>query len=876
MTERGWSSGAPLGGGHDMPTGTHVGNYRLVERVAAGGMGVVYRAERADDQYRKQVAVKVLRPERFLAGAIQREESLRRFRAERQILAELEHPGIARLLDGGTTADGIPYLVMEFVEGQPIDDHCDARRLGTSARLELFAHVCDAVAYAHAHLVVHRDLKPGNILVTPSGTPRLLDFGIAKLIEEPGPDQTRTIGQPMTPEYASPEQWRQGRITTATDVYSAGVVLYELLTGHRPHRVGGRPVEDAARVVREDEPERPSAMVMRVEEGPATDAGEPSTLTPEGVSRTREGSPERLRRRLAGDVDMIVLKALRKEPERRYGSMQALAEDIRRHLRGLPVSARPDTLRYRAVKFLRRHAGGVAIVAGVMLLLASAGAVVGWSALRTRQAERRFSGFLGDLLTQADPYRSLGGAAPATEPWTPHILKEAARRLEELRDEPEIYGRLLHTLGEVESNMGLHELAQPHLEEAVALRRRERGPDDRQTLESALALALVLAERGELGPAERMLSEVRDALAATAGPTDAATLRAAGELAGVLRKMRRYTEAEQLFQDTLEASRRVLGPEHPSTLTTMSGLASLYSELGPPWEQARSLHQQALDGQLRIRGPEHPETLISMNNLALLYARLGEHAESQAMYEQTLQIMRRVVGLEHPGTLSVMNNLAISHQQQGMFALAKPLLEEALRLRRARSGPEHRSTLGVTNSLAINHARQGRPEEAEAIFGPLLETSRRALGEEDPFTLTVASNRAETLKDLGRSDEALALQRLACDGFRRARGADHPDTLRVMHRLGALLLTRHELEESEQVLAAVLELRRHKLGPANAETRASRDALFDLYLERGRPDDAEMLLRQDLCSFESAFGPDDARTIELRWRLRDLCAVGGR
>lgn len=354
------------------PNGRRIGAYEIVREIGHGGMGSVYLAERADESYRKQVAFKLLRSE--LANP----ELLRRFQQEREILAGLDHPHIARLLDAGATPDGGPYFVMEYVEGKPIDQHCDEHKLSVTERLKLFAQVCSAVQYAHQNLIVHRDLKPSNILVTESSTVKLLDFGIAKLLRPEREEaayltRTRTGIHLMTPEYASPEQIKGGAITTATDVYSLGVVLYQLLTGHRPYRIKSRLLHEVARIICEEEPTRPSTVISLVEE----DAGEDklsTPITPEQVSLVREGKPGRLKKRLMGDLDIIVLMALRKEPQRRYSSVEQFNQDLERHLAGLPIAARRGAFPYRIGKFIQRNRTAMAsltivLVAAISYLL---------------------------------------------------------------------------------------------------------------------------------------------------------------------------------------------------------------------------------------------------------------------------------------------------------------------------------------------------------------------------------------------------------------------------------------------------------------------------------------------------------------------------
>jgi serine/threonine protein kinase len=460
-----------------------VGPYEIVEQIGAGGMGEVYRAIRADDQYRKEVAIKLVRT------GLDTNFVIERFRNERQLLAGLDHPNIARLLDGGTTEDGLPYFAMELIEGQPVHQYCDDRRLATAERLKIFLQVCSAVQYAHQRLIVHRDLKPGNILVTADGTPKLLDFGIAKIIGPVGDpesaEKTSTLFRLLTPAYASPEQVKGEPVTTTSDVYSLGVLLYESLTGHRPYRAHSEAAHDMARLICEFEPERPSTIIRRTEErGPTEDGPGP---TPETVSRLREGTPEKLCRRLRGDLDNIVLTALRKEPQRRYASVEQLAGDIRRHLAHLPVSATRDTLRYRTTKFIARHKSGVA-AAAVMLALVAAGSVATlYEAHRARQnalrAERRFNDvrkLAGSLLFEVhDAIKNLPGSTPARKlivdralEYLDNLSKESAGDLSLQRELAEAYERVGTVQGQyLQNSLGDTKGALASYQKAFAIRK---------------------------------------------------------------------------------------------------------------------------------------------------------------------------------------------------------------------------------------------------------------------------------------------------------------------------------------------------------------------------------------------------------------------
>jgi serine/threonine protein kinase len=371
-------------------TGLRLGAYEVTREIGRGGMGTVYLAARADEEFRKRVAIKLV------TAGFDHESIIQRFRNERQILAGLDHPNIARLLDGGTTESGAPYFVMEYIEGQTIRDYCDSHRLSTIERLKLFRTVCSAVHFAHQNLIVHRDIKPANILVTADGTPKLLDFGVAKLLSPiaQATDITEVTSRMMTPEYASPEQARGETITTASDVYSLGVLLYELLTGHRPYRVDSRSLIEIIEAICEQEPAKPSTVIGRTETSPGAGRTE-VTLTPEAVSDARDSEPHRLRRELEGDLDNIVLKAMRKEPQRRYASVEQFSEDIKRYFKGLPVIARRDTLSYRTSKFIARHKAGVAAAALLIIALLGGAVTTLWQAHVARQerdkAERRFN-----------------------------------------------------------------------------------------------------------------------------------------------------------------------------------------------------------------------------------------------------------------------------------------------------------------------------------------------------------------------------------------------------------------------------------------------------------------------------------------------------
>ncbi|HEX4595105.1 MAG TPA: protein kinase, partial [Bryobacteraceae bacterium] len=595
--------------------GARIGPYLVVEEIGHGGMGTVYRAVRADDQYRKQVAIKVVR------GGLGDEFRLHRFKAERQILANLDHANIARLLDGGTTEEGLPYVVMEFIEGRPIDEYCDQGKLPVGERLKLFRTVCSAVAYAHQRLVIHRDIKPANILVTKDGEPKLLDFGIAKILDpdEAGVDQTVTVMRLMTPEYASPEQVRGETITTASDVYSLGVVLYGLLTGRRPYGRASRLVRDMVQAVIETEPEKPSASVTRAE-----------TVTAQEVSETRDEIPEKLQRRLRGDLDNIVLKALRKEPERRYASVEQFSEDIRRHLEGLPVIARPDTFFYRSSKFVKRHKAGVAAAVIVFVTLVAGLAITAHETFIARteraKAEARFNDvrkLANSLLFDVhDAIQTLPGATPARKlivdralQYLDALAKEAKGDLSLQRE----LGAAYEKVGDVQGGFRASNLGD--VAGSIASYRKSL----------AIRQAVVTADPDNIAAARELITshgKLSDALMGV------------GDSAGSLDQLRQLLP----IADKLSAA-------GPKNLADRRNLALAYLDYG--WKRADAANWQngvedcrKAAAMLESLAAAEPGNKRTQRVLALAYERIGDilstfgqqHTDSLTMHQKALAI----------------------------------------------------------------------------------------------------------------------------------------------------------------------------------------------------------------------------------------------
>lgn len=860
--------------------GRRVGHYRVEAKLGEGGMSTVYLALRADDAYQQKVALKVL------GYGADRSDLSARFRAERQILASLDHPGIARLLDGGTTDDGRPYLVMEYIEGEPLDRYCDRHRLGVDARIDLFRQVCVAVQYAHQNLVVHRDIKPSNILVSAEGVPRLLDFGIAKLLEGaelPGPIEATTTGQRlMTPQYASPEQVEGGAITTATDVYSLGVLLYVLLTGHLPYGVPGTGPDALQRAAVEQDPERPSTAVGRPTRERNAQPSERTTgegPNPEALSGARGLRPQQLRRKLRGDLDNIVLMALRKEPSRRYASVVLLSDDLRRYRSHLPVAAQPDTLRYRARKFVGRHKAGVGAAAAGLAMIVGLAATMTVQAVRLahqrdeirteRDKALEVRGFLEEVFAGSDPGEARGATVTARE----LLDKGAARVMSKLRDQPETQAALALAIGKVYVSLGLNDRALPLLQQSLAERQRRYGDSHLDVADSLLALSVLDQNRGDFAAAEasqrralaiqrRQLGDedrrvgdtltdlsvtllalarypeaeavVREALAIhrnASGGEDAVAYDL-NNLGSVLRRSGRLADAEAVYREALAAARAVFGPAHPQLTRTINNLAVVLKDQGD-LAGAEPLLREALAMSRRLYGEEHPDVALQLSNLASLLGARGDDKEWIALARQALEMRRKLFGPDHEQVATSLGNLGEALEQKGDLAEARALHEEALRIQRKVFGDTHpRCAVALTNLAELSLA-EGDLARAEVLAREGLEVRRKALRPDHPdlgtSMVTLGAIRSAALP--GEEAEGLLRQGLAI--LTKALPAGHWRIAEAQSRLGAGLAARRKAVEAEPLLVEGYEGLLRGRGAQSVRTAAALGRLVAFYEGQG-------------------------------------------
>jgi serine/threonine-protein kinase len=820
---------------------TRVGPYRIVGEAGHGGMGTVYLAER-DEPYHQRVALKLVR------GGLSLDDHLvRRFVEERQILASLEHPRIARLLDGGITHEGLPWFALEYVEGLPIDRYVELHRLPLEARLELFLAVCDAVQYAHQNLVVHRDLKPGNILVTADGQVKLLDFGIAKLVAGGQHAETRTGLRLMTPDYASPEQVRGESVTVASDVYSLGVLLYELLTSRRLYRLSDpTSLREVELAVLEQEPERPSA---RVEDA-------------------------RLRRRIRGDLDTIVLTALRKEPARRYSSAEQLAADLGRHLKGRPVSARPDRWSYRAGKFVRRHRLGVLAAATVLLAVVGGLAATQWKAREaTKEAARaeRVTEFLVSLFREADPEQARGREVTARE-----LLQRGERRLDSvLVGEPDLRARLLGVLGVIHTQLGLYGRADSLLARAVSLTRETRGEDSPELAERLSDWAEALSREAKFAAAD---SAAREALAIRRrrfGPNDSSVAANLQSLGGIARGRGLTDSAVAFHRQALAIDRRLYGDGHLVVAEVLNDLGVALDELGD-LPAAESAAAAALAIKRRWLDPDHPSVITSLHNLGLVREDQGDHQESERLKREVVERFRRLYPDGHPDLAVALKMLGSRLRHRQRYEEAESLFIQARAMQQALLGPAHPAVFFTLNALAVLRYQKGDLGAAERDMRAVFEHLRQTLGEDNPNTLQVLTNVGAILRDEGNYRGAEPLLRRALASRRRVLGDDHPDVAQSWGVLGELLYLEGDLVGAERAYRQALAINRNGLPPGHDIMAWRLHGLGQVLTAAGRASEAEPLLREALAIRTKKLEPGDRLTAKTRLKLGECLVQLGR
>jgi non-specific serine/threonine protein kinase/serine/threonine-protein kinase len=773
-----------------------IGPYVLLRKLGEGGMGQVWLAEQKLPLQRL-VALKLVRSGLFEKDVVQR------FLAERQSLAIMNHRAIAKVFDAGTTPEGQPYFVMEYVPGLPITQYCNQKRLNIRARLQLFIKVCEGVQHAHQKAIIHRDLKPANILVVDVDghpEPRIIDFGIAKSIAPLSAEETmltQTVGLLGTPGYMSPEQADPslGDVDTRSDVYSLGAILYALLTDASPfdfEKWRKRPLVEMLRHLREDDPPSPSTVVTK----PATR---------DALADARATQPGQLVRELRGDLDWITMKALDRERSRRYGTASELAADIERHLENQPVLARPASVGYRLRKYVARNRAAVAGVAGLILLLAGFGVTQAVQLRRiTRERDRadRVAGFMTDMFKVSDPSEARGNTITARE-----ILDRSSAQIDRsLAKDAELRARMMNVMGSVYQNLGLHSKSESLLEHALEIQRRTLGEKDPATLSSMNLLARAMALQGRYPEAETLARRTVDLSRDALGPRNAQTLKVTNTLVFILISQARLDEAETLARQNLETARAVLGLDDVDMARYIATLSIIETDR-THFTEAEDLLRQALDIQTRAAGVEHPDSLRLMNNLAVIASESGNPAKAEPIQRNLVEIERRILGPEHPETLGATSNLANYISDQERYAESVPLYQQTLAVQTRLFGPTHPDTLRTMDNLANALSLLGRRAEAEKLLREILKIRLQKFGAQTPESANTAYNLACLLALDNRRDEAFTYLRQSLDfglPVRTGLAIEKDPDLKSLHhdpRFQAIVALGKQRAHAEQVSA---------------------------------------------------------------------------
>ena len=875
-----------LTSGHPLPQ--TLGRYRVLRLIGEGGMGSVYQAEQ--DHPRRIVALKVIKP------GLANKEVLRRFELESHALGRLQHPGIAQIHEAGTAetdAGTQPYFAMEFIVGKPLTRYAADHQLGTRRRLELVARICDAVQHAHERGLIHRDLKPGNILVDPSGQPKILDFGVARLTDSDAHATRQTdVGQLVgTLAYMSPEQVLADplELDTRSDVYALGVIFYELLAGRLPYTIGAR-LHEAVQVIREEDPARLSS-----------------------ISKTYRG-----------DIETIAAKALEKDKTRRYASAAAFADDIRRYLADQPITARSPSATYQLRKFARRHKALVGGVAAVFVVLVAGIVASTWQAIRASRAERNALAAERQVAQERDEVtrernRALEAQAQAqqernqalaekqradteaavsqavTEFLQKDVLAQASAREQSRPDtppdpelkvrtaldraaeriggkftaQPLVEASIRHTIGGAYRDLGLYPQARQHMERALNLRRSALGEEDPLTTESVGELAGLSTLEGKYPAAEALYLKALDGLRRAHGDEHPDVLTGMSNLALLYQYQGRYAQAVSLIRKVLDTQRRVLGPENAGTLTTTLMLGRAYM-LGGKYADSEATFIKLLEVQRRVLGGDHPERLATMADLAQVYDRTGKPAESESLYVKALDAHRRVLGPQHPDTLVVTNSLAILLKNLRKFAEAEPLYLEVLAARQQLLGDEHPDTLSSMNNLGALYVAQNRFADAEPLLKKTLEARKRRLPADHPNTLNTMANLGQMYFRQGKYREAEPLYTEILAVRKRVLGPEHPETLFMMNNLAVLLSQSGKISEAEALYVELLGIRRRAYGEAHAGTLLAMDNLGAHYVKRGELERALELIKEAFEGRRRVLGMEHADTL---WTASNLAGA---
>lgn len=863
-----------------------IGNYKIIKRLEDGGMGSVFLAKRSDGQFDQHVALKLLR-----TGFVTDTQN-QRFLAERQILASLIHKNIARLVDGGITQNGQPWFAMEYVKGLPIDEYCDKNQLTIKERLRLYKDVCNAVQFAHQKLIVHRDLKPSNIFVEEDGTVKLLDFGIAKALK---PDDilrgrmpvTKTGLLPLTPAYASPEQIRGESITTASDIYQLGILLYELLTGSTPYNVSGRSPSEIEHIICETTPGRPSAAVTKNPDGH-------SAMTPQKISAVRKTDPAKLQRLLKDELDIIVLKAMHKDPGRRYESAGHFASDIDNFLQGKPVFAHPDSMLYRGQKFIQRHKTSFFSSAAIILLLIGYTVTITYHSQRTESAleqaqqesekAEQVIEYLMDMFEASDPSESLGENVTARQ-----LLENGISQAEQLQEQPEVQAQMIDLTGRVYMNLGEYGKADELLNRGYQIRENHFTPPHNDIAESLHNLGILSWNRGDYSQAENYLRNALQMERQLYKGTHESVSNTTMSLAIVLKELGKFEEAEPLYKQALEMDREIFGEKHEFVANDLNNFGNFLESQGD-YEGAREYYLKSLELYRELLGNKHPSVAGSLTNLGRISERMGEVNKSVDYHMEALQIRKKVFDEQHPDVAEslyelgsvlldiekydeaelhlkqslaiqksaldplhpdisqTLNSLGVLMGRTENYEASEQYYRESLKLTQQQLGETH-SDAGITmNNLGLALIRQQKYDEARQYLELSLQVLSQNFDENHPMIIYPLLGLAHIHLDTGKPDAAEPFLQRSLDIQLESSGEDHWKVGVIKSRLGRCFTAMDEFEKAEPFLIDGHEILSEQLGDNHNRTRTAIEnlvSLYDSWEKPGKADEFKKLLAED-------------------------------
>ena len=847
--------------------------YKLLEELGSGGMGVVYKAEQIKP-VKRNVALKIIKL------GMDTKQVVARFETERQALAVMDHPNIAKVFDGGTTETGRPYFVMEIVRGLPITEYCDKHKLTTRERLELLTHVCQAIQHAHQKGVIHRDLKPSNILVMvqeDKPVPKIIDFGIAKAIEHRLTERTLFTEQGQligTPEYMSPEQAEMSGldVDTRTDIYSLGVILYELLVGvlpFDPETLRSASFGEIQRIIREKEPPKASTRL--------------STLgdTQTSIAEHRKADPSSLRKELKGDLDWITMRAMAKDRTQRYASASELEADIERYIRHEPVVAGPPSTIYRIRKYIKRHKVGVAAAALVILaiLIGITGTSIGlFKAVRAEKRARmeaetaqQVSDFLVELFKVSDPSEARGNTVTARE-----ILDKGADKIDrELKDEPLVRARLMNTMGEVYHSLGLYNDAQALLEKGLAIREQSLDPVDPAVAESLTALGNLFWRKGNYERSRSLHERALEIRKEVFGPEHHTVASSLNNLANLLSDSGDYEGAKPLYERAVEIWEKTSGSDDTDLAIALNGLGLLLYEMGD-YDEARPLYERSLAIYEKILGAEHPDLTNPLMNLGMLLRAIGEYEKARSHYERSLAIEEKTFGPEHPHIATTLSNLAILHATTANFEAARPLFERVLAINEKALGPEHPKVGSDVTNLGIINAQMGDFKTARPLLERGLAIKEKALGPNHPRVANDINNLASLLRDMGDSEAALPLVERALAIREKTLGPEHPSVASSLNALADVLVETGDFARVKPLFERALTIQEKAVGPDHADVATILNSFAEFLCKTQEYEEAKSLYERALSIKEKALGADHPEVARSLKGLGELLSKTGK